>query len=144
MKHITAIFFLTFFCYFNPLYSQTKTQYEKKVDQIMTEMCKAIGVENSLIQMALSLNDWDIVRTSQDLAFKSKMLDRNELLVIVLATEQKLKDAEKLKTEVDFNKAKEKEAKEKQQKEQQLSNNLIRFSDLTKLKSEIKIGRAHV
>lgn len=138
MKKITAILFLTFFCHFNPLYSQTKTPYEKKVDQIMTEMCKAIGVENSLIQMALKLNDWDIVRTSQDLAFKSKILDRNELLVIVLATEQKLKDAEKLKTEVDFKKEKEKEAKEKQQKEQQLSNNLIRFSDLTKLKSEIK------
>lgn len=138
MKQITIILFLIFFCHFNPLYSQTKTPYEKKVDQIMTEMCKAIGVKNSLIQMALRLNDWDIVRTSQDLAVKSKMLDRNELLVIVLATEQKLKDAEKLKTEVDYKKEKEKEAKEQKQKEQHLINNLIRFSDLTKLKSEIK------
>lgn len=139
MKSITAILLLTIICLYNISYSQTKTPYEKKVDQIMTEMCKAIGVENSLIQMAVKLNDWDIVRTSQDLAFKSKMLDKNELLVIVLATEQKLKDAEKLKTEVDFKKEKEKEAKEKQQKVQQLSNNLIRFSDLTKLKSEIKV-----
>ncbi len=138
MKQITAILFLIFFCHFNPLYSQTKTPYEKKVDQIMTEMCKAIGVKNSLIQMALKLNDWDIVRTSQDFAFKCKMMDKNELLVVVLATEQKLKEAEKIKTEVDFKKKKGKEVKEKQQKEQQLSSNLKRFSDLTKLKSEIK------
>jgi hypothetical protein len=138
MKQITAILFLTFFCHFNSLYSQTKTPYEKKVDKIMTEMCKVIGVENSLIQMALKLNDWDIVRTSQDFAFKCKMMDKNELLVVVLATEQKLKEAEKIKTEVDFKKKKVKEVKEKQQKEQQLSSNLKRFSDLTKLKSEIK------
>lgn len=137
MKRITAILILTFICQFNTSYSQTKTPYEKKVDQIMTEMCKAIGVENSLIQMAVKLNDWDIVRTSQDLAFKSKMLDRNELLVIVLATDQKLKDAEKLKNEVDDRKKKEKEAKEQQIKEEKLEKELARYSDLVEIKNEI-------
>jgi hypothetical protein len=116
MKRITAILILTFVCQFNTSFAQTKTPYQKKVDQIMTEMCKAIGVESSLIQMAVKLNDWDIVRTSQDLAFKSKMLDRNELLVIILATEQKLKDAEKLKNSVDLKIDAEKKAKEDNEK----------------------------
>lgn len=116
MKRITAILVLTFICQLNTFFAQTKTPYQKKVDQIMTEMCKAIGVENSLIQMAVKLNDWDIVRTSQDLAFKSKMLDRNELLVIILATEQKLKDAEKLKNSVDFKNDADKKAKEDNEK----------------------------
>lgn len=82
----------------------------------MTEMCKAIGVDNSLIQMAVKLNDWDIVRTSQDLAFKSKMLDRNELLVIIFATDKKLKDAEKLKNDIDRKKEADKKAKEENEK----------------------------
>lgn len=137
MKKITVILILTFLCLFDTSYSQTKTQYEKKVDQIMTEMCKAIGVKNSLIQMAVRLNDWDIVRTSQDLAFKSKMLDRNELLVIMLATEQKLKEADKLKSDVDYKKKKEKNDNEKEIREQQLQKELIRFSDLEEIKNEI-------
>jgi hypothetical protein len=116
MKQITAILFLTFFCHLNPLYSQSKTPYEKKVDQIMTEMCEVIGVENSLIQMALKLNDWDIVRTSQDFAFKCKMMDKNELLVVVMATEQKLKEAEKLKNDIDRKKDADKKAKEEKEK----------------------------
>lgn len=116
MKRTTAILILTFICQFNTSFAQTKTPYQKKVDQIMTEMCKAIGVESSLIQMAVKLNDWDIVRTSQDLAFKSKMLDRNELLVIILATEQKLKDAEKLKNSVDLKIDADKKAKEDNEK----------------------------
>ncbi len=129
---------MTFVCLFNTSYSQSKTQYEKKVDQIMIEMCNAIGVDNSLLQSAITLNDWDIVRTSQDFAFKCKMLDRNQMLVIFSATEQKLKDAEKLKNEEDFRKEKEKKEKERLLKEQQLEKELKMFSDLEIVKKEIQ------
>jgi hypothetical protein len=138
MKRNIAILILIFVCLINTSYSQTKTPYEKKVDQIMIDMCKVIGVDNSLLQMAIKLNDWDIVRTSQDFAFKCKMLDRNELLVIILATEQKLKEAKKLKTDVDYRKEQEKETKEKRLKEQELNKKLVSFSDIEKVKTEVK------
>ena len=94
--------FLIIFSHYNVVFSQTKTPYQKKYDRIMTEMCQAIGVKKLLIQMAINQNDWDIVRTSQDFAFNARMLDKNILLMIVLATDKKLKEAEKLKNNLDF------------------------------------------
>ena len=137
MKKITSILILTFVCLFNTSYSQTKTPYEKQVDQIMTEMCKAIGVDNTLLQLAIKMNDWDIVRTSQDFAFKCKLLDQNELKAIVVATQFRLKEAEKLKIDEDFKKKIEKEEKEKQAIELKNQKDLIKYSDLTQIKEEI-------
>lgn len=154
-KYILTLFVILF-CHYSIVLCQTKTPYQKKQNQIMTEMCKAIGVNNSLIQMAINLNDWDIVKTSQDLAFKSRMMDKNELLIIIFATDKKLKDAEKLKNDIDFKRDAEKKAKEvntkkieEQKKQKQIQiiedrkieeekNNLYEKSDYFQIINQIK------
>ena len=138
MKKTILILFLSLFCFVNPVLSQSKTPYQQKVDQIMTEMCEAIGVKSSLIQIAKKSNDWDIVKNSQDFSFKCKLLEKEELLVIILATDKKLKNAEKLKNDEDFRREQEKEDNLTLKKELELKERLSRFSDFSKLKSKIK------
>jgi hypothetical protein len=78
----------------------------------MTDMCKSIGVQNSLIQMATKLNDWDIIRTSQDFALKCKMIEKEELIALLLITDKRLKESEKLKNKIDLNHDRDKKVKE--------------------------------
>lgn len=138
MKKIMLIGILTFYCVVNPAFSQNKTPYQKKVDIIMTEMCEAIGVKNSLIQIAKKTNNWNLVRNSQDFAFKCKLLEQEELLAIIISTDKKLKDAEKFKNREDFNRERVKEKELTLQKELELRKRLMRFSDISKIKSKIK------
>jgi hypothetical protein len=136
-KNIT-ILILTIFGFINPVFSQSKTAYEEKVDEIMTEMFEAIGVKNSLIQIAKMSNNWDIVKTSQDFAFKCKLLEKEELLVIIIATDKRLTDAKKLKTEIDFKREQDKKVELTLQQQIEIREKLARFSDISKIREEIK------
>lgn len=136
-KNIT-ILILTIFGFINPIFSQNKTPYQEKVDEIMTEMFEAIGVKNSLIEIAKRSNNWDIVKASQDFAFKTKLLEKEELLVIIIATDKRLVDAKKLKTDIDFKREQDEKDKLTMQQEIEMRERLARFSDISKIREEIK------
>jgi len=119
MKNILILFLTGYSLILNIAHSQTKTPYEKEVDKIMTEMCKAIGVDDNLLQIAIKTNNWDVVRTSQDFAFKCKLLDKNVLLTVISIAEKRFKEAEKLKNEIDRKKDSDKKEKEEQERKRQ-------------------------
>jgi hypothetical protein len=139
MKKILSILIFIFLLSYS--FGQVKTPYEKKVDQIMIEMYNVIGVDNSLIQMAIKLNDWDYVKNSKDFSIKSKMMDKNELIAVVLITDAKLKEAKKLKNEIDFKRdadriekiEKEKKLREAEQQKQQQKIEEEKQQELLKL-----------
>lgn len=118
MKRITAILILTFVCLFNTLYSQTKTPYEKKKEEIFIKYLKKMGVSTSEINRAKSADESGMLllllvgEKVQQYQYDHPM----ESLVLISEWEKETKAAEKLKGEADFQKEREKKEKEANEK----------------------------
>lgn len=118
MKKITVILILTFLCLFNTSYSQTKTPYEKKKEEISIKYLKKMGVSTSDINRAKSADESGmlllllIAEKVQQYQYSHPM----ESLVLMAEWEKETKAAEKLKVEADYQKEREKKEKEAQEK----------------------------
>jgi hypothetical protein len=159
MKRIIAILILTFVCLLNTSFSQTKTPYEKKKEEISIKYLKKMGVSTSDINRAKSADESGmlllllIVEKMQNYQYSHGM----EALVLMSEWEKENMAAEKLKNDEDFrkehlkkekeeNKVKAEQAKYEEQKRIEDQENekqkLLEFynnSDLGSTKEKIKI-----
>ena len=135
---------LTFILFFNLSFSQQKTPYQNKVDQLHTEYFRALHIDESLILIAKKSNDWSIITKSQEFSYAVHSLNKNVILTMTLALDAKIKDVAKLKNATDFkndaikkekdeNDLKLSELKKKKEKEEAL---LIEENRLKKIKFE--------
>lgn len=97
------------FLFFNSSYSQQKTVYEKKVDEINLSFLKKLGVSETQISRAKEMGN--IEGMFMGLGIMEK-LSTMQGLVLMEQYNNELKKAENLKTEVDFKKDKIKKNKE--------------------------------
>lgn len=102
MKTINSLLTLTCILFFNLSFSQQKTPYQNKVDQIHTEYFRALHIDESLILIAKKSNDWSIITKSQEFSYAVHSLNKNVIVTMTLALEAKIKDAAKLKNTTDF------------------------------------------
>ena len=102
MKIIKSLLILTCVLFFNLSFSQQKTPYQNKIDQIHTEYFRALHIDESLILIAKKSNDWSIITKSQEFSYAVHSLNKNVIVTMTLALEAKIKDAAKLKNATDF------------------------------------------
>lgn len=104
MKRITAILILTFICHFNPLYSQTKTPYEKKKEEIAIKYLKKMGVSISEINRVKEADKSGLLLLLLiGEKFEAYQYSHGmESLVLMSEWEKEYKAAESLKNEEDF------------------------------------------
>ncbi len=118
MKRITAILLLTFVCHFNPLFSQTKTPYEKKKEEISIKYLKKMGVSVSEINRAKNADESGLLLLLL-IGEKVEAYQYShglESLVLMREWEKELKAAESLKNEEDFRREREKSEKEERER----------------------------
>lgn len=90
------------------------TAYEKKCYSLQVQFLRNLGVDEALLKKTSNLSDLEKLLAAGELLQK---LNTEKGLRLMLALERELKDAEKLKTAVDFqrDKAKKEEAERKKQ-----------------------------
>jgi hypothetical protein len=118
MKKKTAILILTFICLFNTSYSQTKTPYEKKEEEISIKYLKKMRVSSSEINRAKSADESGMLLLLL-IAEKIQAYQYThgvESLILMNEWEKEIKAAEKLKGKADYKKEREKSEKAKREK----------------------------
>lgn len=94
---------------------QQQTAYEKKVYTLRVQLLRKLGVSQTLLNQKSKLSDLEGLFLMGDILRK---LNTEEGILLLLQFNREIKDAEKLKTSVDFQRDKEK--KEKEQREAKL------------------------
>jgi len=98
INFITLIFVL-FFC---NIFSQQKTPYQNKIDQLYSTYFRALQIDESLIHFAKKSNDWSIITKSREFSNAVHSSNKNLIITLTSALEAKIKDAEKLKNATDL------------------------------------------
>lgn len=118
IKQISALLIFILFCNINIGFSQTKTPYEKKKEEIAIKYLKKMGVSTAEINRAKNADASGmlllllITEKLQTYQYSHGM----EALVLMSEWEKEAKAAEKLKGEEDFRREREKKEKEEQEK----------------------------
>lgn len=97
-KLFTLLLLIGTLCISNTLLAQTKTPYEKKVDNLHIEYFRALQIDETLIFLGQKYNDWSIVTNSKEFSFAVHSLNKLVFLELTTAFAEELKNAEKLKT----------------------------------------------
>lgn len=110
-------FFITF-CFLLVAYisiGQQQTAYERKVASLRVQLLRKLGVNQTLLDQKSKLGDLESLFLLGDIL---KKLNTEQGVLLLLQFNREVKEAEKLKTTVDFQR--EKEKKEKAEKEAKL------------------------
>lgn len=93
-------------------FGQQQTAYEKKVYSLRVQLLRKLGVSQTLLDQKSKLSDLEGFFLMGDILRK---LNTEQGLLLLLQFNRELKDAEKLKTSVDFQREKEKKEKEERE-----------------------------
>lgn len=109
-------YFFTILCFFFIVssYCQTMTSYEKKSYSLTVQFLRKLGVDEAILQKSSKMSDLEKLIVANDFLDK---LNTEKGLMLMSEYEREMKDAEKLKTAVDFERDKEKKAQAERQKE---------------------------
>lgn len=112
MKYLIITFLSVLFTFHS--YSQAMTPYEKKCYSLQLQFLRNLGVDEVILKKTNSLSDIEKLLVAGNFLQK---LDTEKGLMLMLALGRDLKEAEKLKNTIDFqrDKAKKEEAERKKQ-----------------------------
>lgn len=136
MKRKTTILILTFVCLLNTSYSQTKSPYEKKKEEISIKYLKKMGVSTADINRAKSADESGMLLLLL-IAEKVQIYQYShgmEALVLMSEWEKETKAAEKLKNAEDFRK----ERLQKEQKENKVKAEQAKYDEQKRIKDQEK------
>jgi hypothetical protein len=108
MKNLLFCLLMTLFCFGNNLYSQVKTPYEKKKEEISIRFLKKMGITTTEINQAKELGDMGLILLMGQAIQNMEAKDPLEALSIMAEFDKEIKATEKLKSEADFKKEREK------------------------------------
>lgn len=112
MKYILLFLFPLLFA--NHSFAQTKTAYEKKAYSLTVQFLRKLGVDEATLQKSNQMGDLEKLIVAGN--FLEKLNTENGLM-LMLEYEREMKEAEKLKTAVDFQRDKEKKAEAERKKQ---------------------------
>lgn len=135
MKIIVFILSLVIIILNNYTFSQSKTPYEKKVEDIYCRFFRALEIDESIILTAKKTGDWELILSSKEFSYAANSLNKTVFLASMMSLDAQMKEAEKLKNDIDFKK--QKEENERLALEQKNQKELNRYSDLEKIKNDI-------
>lgn len=95
-------------------YAQTMTAYEKKCYSLKVQFLRNLGVDEALLKKTSNLSELEKLLAAGDFL---QRLNTERGVRLMLALERELKDAEKLKTAVDFQRDKEKKEEAERKKQ---------------------------
>jgi len=133
MKKIALILIIILFSNFSFSQSQQKTPYQKRIEKINVDFCRLIGIGEDLIKICKAGNDFSLIFNSQEFSYKVHALGRERSMIAVLAFTESIKEAQKLKNEIDFKREK-KEAEEKEKKKQEEASKIEEQQKIKEIK----------
>ena len=116
MKHLSLL--LTLCLSVSLILGQTMTAYERKCYAVTIPFLKKLGIDESILQKSSKMSDLENLIIGIDFLEK---LNTERGLLLMLEYEREMKEAEKLKTAVDFQRDKERKAKAEKEKQIELA-----------------------
>jgi hypothetical protein len=137
MKIITILFLLFFFKNLN---GQELSNYEKKIEEIHCDYYRTLKINETLIQLAKKTKDWSLIWNSKEYNFIINSLNKNVYFALVLAYNEKLKDARKLMSnkEIEKEKLQKNIDKYKESDKYQIIKDIERKTEVILAKSEFE------
>ena len=100
MRYILIIFF----CFFiNSSFCQTMTTYEKNIYSLTVKFLRKLGVDESILKKSNQIGDLEKIIVAGNFM---KKLNTESGILLLLEYEREMKEAEKLKTAIDFQREK--------------------------------------
>jgi len=116
-------------------YAQTETAYEKKCYALTEQFLRNLGVDQALLKKSHNMDDLEKLIVAANFMEK---LNTEKGLMQILDYEQEMKEAEKLKTSVDFQRERAKQKQDEVEKQAREKMARYQYSDYVRIRSEIK------